>query len=182
MRDEPSPLHATALSRRQQQLLAKAPADWEALPSGVGCTNTTLVALERRGLVQTQIEPSKRLQLSWLEGWQWRKLPQKNNPAPSGVVSNTGVFLPTQMQPNTDLGLPVSAYDAGGDVLIQAAKQIDGSTLWAVRRTGSCLSKEGEWEYEPLPSNRDADFLSRCRYATPHEAYGALKAKRAKPD
>lgn len=64
-----------ALTRRQQQLLAKAPADWEALPRGVGSTNTTLVALERRGLVETQIEPSKRLQLSWLEGWQWRKKP-----------------------------------------------------------------------------------------------------------
>lgn len=57
MTDESRPVHATALTRRQQQLLAKAPADWGDLPSGVGSTNTTLVALERRGLVETQIDP-----------------------------------------------------------------------------------------------------------------------------
>jgi hypothetical protein len=32
------------------------------------------------------------------------------------------------------------------------------------------LNKLGEWEFEPLPSSRDDDFLSRCRYATPIDA------------
>jgi hypothetical protein len=74
------------------------------------------------------------------------------------------------------LGLPVLAYDAGNDVQIQAAKQIDGSTLWAVRRNGTVLAKDSSWEFEPMPSSRDDEFLARCRYATPREALDALNA------
>jgi hypothetical protein len=25
--------------------------------------------------------------------------------------------------------------------------------------------RDGEWEYEPIPSSRDDDFLARCRYS-----------------
>lgn len=35
---------------------------------------------------------------------------------------------------------------------------------WAVRRGGLCLNKDKEWEYEPLPSSRDEEFYSRCRF------------------
>lgn len=90
-----------ALTRRQQQLLAKAPADWESLPSGVGSTNTTLVALERRGLVETQIEPSKRLQLSWLEGWQWRK-----KPSPGRIEMKAAAERPMYLEYDKPVGRP----------------------------------------------------------------------------
>ncbi len=29
---------------------------------------------------------------------------------------------------------------------------------------GTCYNTYGEWEFEPMPSNRDDDFLKRCRY------------------
>ena len=35
---------------------------------------------------------------------------------------------------------------------------------WAVRQRGWCLNTELEWEYEPLPSSREDDFLARCRF------------------
>lgn len=35
---------------------------------------------------------------------------------------------------------------------------------WAVKKMGSVLNREGEWEYEPSPSNRDDEFFARCRF------------------
>lgn len=55
-------------------------------------------------------------------------------------------------------------------IWIERREQRDGPALWAVSNGGSCLAKDGEWEYEPLPSSRDDDFLKRCRFATFEEA------------
>ena len=71
----PAPELAKPLSRRQRELLTDAPDEWSYLPVGVGCTNATLTALEKRGLVETRLEPSMRLRSSWSGGWQWRKTP-----------------------------------------------------------------------------------------------------------
>ncbi len=46
---------------------------------------------------------------------------------------------------------------------------------WAVRRGSSCMAKDGEWEYECLPSNRDDEFYSRCRFNSLEEAILAVK-------
>lgn len=41
----------------------------------------------------------------------------------------------------------------------------DQSMRFAVRdRLGLCLNKQSIWVYEPMPSERDADFLSHCRF------------------
>lgn len=53
------------------------------------------------------------------------------------------------------------------------APQMDGSVKWAVRDAGWCLGKGLEWEYEPMPSSRDDDFLARCRFDTLDEAMHA---------
>ena len=81
-----------------------------------------------------------------------------------------------------ELDLPVAAYDAGDGVQIQRAIQGDGSTRWVVRCALNCLNAIGEWEYEPMPSSRDADFLSRCRYASPHLALSSLTESRKQPN
>ena len=73
------------------------------------------------------------------------------------------------------LGLPVAAYDAGNGVKIEAAKQMDGRVLWAIRHFGSVMNLDGEWEFEPLPSSRDDEFIARCRHATPQEALDVLR-------
>jgi hypothetical protein len=72
------------------------------------------------------------------------------------------------------LDMPVAAYDASDTVQIVACRQRDGSRLWAVRDSfGSVLANDGQWEYEPLPSSRDAEFLARCRYLSPLAARDA---------
>lgn len=55
---------------------------------------------------------------------------------------------------------------------------------WAVTRRGECLNKNGEWEYEPMPSSRDQAFFDRCRFASAqeaHRAYRKLKTEAKEP-
>jgi hypothetical protein len=49
-----------------------------------------------------------------------------------------------------------------------------GPDRYAVRRGSACLSKDGEWEYEPMPHNRDVEFFARCRFETFDAARQAL--------
>ena len=37
---------------------------------------------------------------------------------------------------------------------------------FAVRRSIACLSKDGRWQYEPLPSSRNLDFYHQFRFRT----------------
>lgn len=71
----------------------------------------------------------------------------------------------------------VSAYaidlSARESVRIERAVQIAGPAKWAVRLNGDCLNRAGEWEWEPMPSGRDDDFLARCRFDTDQEAIDA---------
>lgn len=47
-----------------------------------------------------------------------------------------------------------------------------GKGKWAiVNGFGDVLNKDGEWEWEPQPSSRDAAFFERCRYSSAAEAY-----------
>lgn len=39
-----------------------------------------------------------------------------------------------------------------------------GTDRWAVILRSRCLNRDGRWEYEPIPSERDDDFLARCRF------------------
>lgn len=50
---------------------------------------------------------------------------------------------------------------------------------WAVRKTGSCLAKDGEWEYEPIPSSRDDEFYKRCRFDSLEDAIAAYNKQLA---
>ena len=52
------------------------------------------------------------------------------------------------------------------DVRLESVGQLDGSEKWAIREEGCCLNKQGEWEFEPLPSSRTDDFYDRCRWDT----------------
>ncbi len=57
--------------------------------------------------------------------------------------------------------------------------RMDEGERWAVRRGGSCLSKNGEWEYEPLPSSRDDAFYARCRFESLDAALAVYDAASA---
>lgn len=72
----------------------------------------------------------------------------------------------------------ISAYRLSNDsaTKIERVQQVEGADLWAVRRNGDVLNKQGAWEWEPRPSERDDNFLTRCRFATSAEAIFAAAA------
>jgi hypothetical protein len=39
-----------------------------------------------------------------------------------------------------------------------------GTDSWAVLDGPYCLGRDGEWEYEPLPSNRDDEWIAAHRF------------------
>lgn len=47
---------------------------------------------------------------------------------------------------------------------------------WAIIGDGHCLNHDGDLEWEPMPSSRDDDFLTRCRWPTAHQAIAAAQA------
>jgi hypothetical protein len=64
---------------------------------------------------------------------------------------------------------PVIAYELaaaprGRRTKLEARGQRDGSTLWGIfEDSNTCLTAPGVWEYEPMPSSRDDDYLARSR-------------------
>lgn len=51
-----------------------------------------------------------------------------------------------------------------------------GNGKWAVSNGCSVLATDGEWEYEPRPSNRDDDFLARTRFTLDEAKRRAVEA------
>lgn len=73
--------------------------------------------------------------------------------------------------------IDVSSFDS---IRIERARQIEGEPLWAVRFNGDCLNKDGKWEWEPRPSERDDEFLAQCRFPDAETAINAaINAVRA---
>ncbi len=69
-----------------------------------------------------------------------------------------------------------SATQFGDEIKVQRTRQIEGPALWkVVDGKGNCLNKSGEWEWEPMPSSRDDEFLSRCRFPTADAAINAVR-------
>ena len=63
------------------------------------------------------------------------------------------------------------------DIYIEATKFDDNheAISWAVRTHGGLvMSKDGEFSYEPMPSNRDEDFFKQYRFSSPKEAISAI--------
>lgn len=50
-----------------------------------------------------------------------------------------------------------------------------GRGKWAVCRLGDVLNRDGEWEWEPLPSSRDDAFFARCRFDSAADAIAAAR-------
>ena len=63
------------LTYRQLRVLEACTDEWAALPHSIGCTNSTLKALETRGIVETRIEPGTHHRA--FAGWQWRRVPKE---------------------------------------------------------------------------------------------------------
>lgn len=65
----------------------------------------------------------------------------------------------------------VTAYALPSGISVERSMQRDGSYLWAVRDGfKKCLSKNGEWDYEPFPSSRTDEWLAAHRFTSASEA------------
>lgn len=58
---------------------------------------------------------------------------------------------------------------------IERVGQMKGDDKFAARLHGNCLNKNGDWEYEPMPSSRDDEFMGRCRFETFKEVASVLE-------
>lgn len=67
-------------------------------------------------------------------------------------------------------GAEIVTYSLPDDATLEKVLRRDGGHAWAVRRFSSVLNRQGEFEYEPMPSDRDEAFLSRCRFDTAEDA------------
>ena len=55
--------------------------------------------------------------------------------------------------------------------------EMRGENSWAVTFCGEVMDNNGEFEYEPSPSNRDEEFKKKYRFKSPEEAFSVLKEK-----
>ena len=62
------------------------------------------------------------------------------------------------------------------DVRLERRKNREGISRWAVVNRSCVLNKEGEWEWEPIPSSRTDEYLARTRFDTPSDALAAFRA------
>lgn len=56
------------------------------------------------------------------------------------------------------------------EIRIVERAQLDGSILYAVKQGGWVANRDREWEYEVLPSSRDAAFKARTRWKSWEDA------------
>lgn len=71
-------------------------------------------------------------------------------------------------------GLAVNSYRLGGDdrfpILLERTPQRDGPDRWAIRQMGYAMNRQGEWDYEPSPSNRTDTFFKQFRWDNAEQA------------
>jgi len=76
--------------------------------------------------------------------------------------------------------IPTSYRLENSEVSIECRNQIKGNTKWVVAFRGEVLNKNREWEYEPLPSSRDDNFIERTRFDSPYKALDAYRETQRK--
>ena len=62
-----------------------------------------------------------------------------------------------------------------GEMTIIRTPQMSGPDLYKVMKRVYCLSKTGEWDFEPIPSSRTEEYLSSHRFGTFEEALVAAR-------
>ena len=85
--------------------------------------------------------------------------------------------LELKMVSSPIIALQVNEYqlEGGGpfsmaDVVLCRMPQQQGPDRWAIVEHGFCLSRDGVWVSQPIPSSRDDEFLRRCRFDSAEEA------------
>ena len=65
--------------------------------------------------------------------------------------------------------------DRASGLVIEAVSSGDWFVFAVRNHGGECLNRQGCFEFEPSPSNRDQAFLERCRWSDFGDAAKALE-------
>ena len=84
-----------------------------------------------------------------------------------------GKLTPEEMQARLDCATQflVGATPKHGRVFVETR----GSGAWVVSNGSAVLNSDDEWEWEPMPSGRDADFIARTRLSL-EDAFARARA------
>lgn len=133
-----------------------------------------------------------------VDAWRLGEACRKAAQNPGGDYIDGGLELLKQLQEKgfgvvklEEAQHPTSALDSAadaevlaygiGDMTVDRVRQLKGSDLWAVRSGSMCLSTNGEWDWEPMPSSRDDEWIATHRFKTADEAIlAAISAKEQK--
>lgn len=89
------------------------------------------------------------------------------------------MFGRSWVNPMPNLTLRPIAYGTGLTLSTDGKMRIEpirnALTRWSISGTAYCLNRKGQWEHEPIPSDRDEAFYSRCRYASLDETAEFLR-------
>jgi len=56
------------------------------------------------------------------------------------------------------------------DIVVERRSYPNDPEMWAILADSMCLSKDGKWDYEPMPSNRSDEFIENHRWNNLDEA------------
>ena len=80
------------------------------------------------------------------------------------------------MPNHTHYGLvPIQWEERRTGARIERTSKVDATPSYAIRLHGNCLSRDGQWGFEPQPSSRDDEFLANHRWNDFAEAEKALR-------
>ena len=75
-----------------------------------------------------------------------------------------------QFEPNSWID-----YTTGITIKANRTNRISSAVRYAVMKDDCCLNKQGGWEVERSPSNRDDNYYDRCRWETLEDAIRACE-------
>lgn len=62
------------------------------------------------------------------------------------------------------IGPPDDFHAGWSEIRVVTILDREGHARFAVKMRGWTANHDAEWEYEPIPSRRDDDYLERCRW------------------
>lgn len=60
------------------------------------------------------------------------------------------------------------------DVTAERRRQLNGTSRWVIKERSLVLNRDGDWEYEPIPSSRDEEYKARTGWSTLNAAIMAF--------
>lgn len=135
--------------------------------SGIGDYSNELCVLEGNIITRDQVKHLKQDRAIGADG----KIIYFNDLIEKGYSA--------QLRSFDEFPAEISKYDVGDEISIIRTRQIQGVYAWVVASpTRMTLNKDGEWDFEPIPSSRSRAYLDNTRFKTAEEAWEVFRKER----